>query len=109
MKIANWAIQDPVTKKYNIGASLLQLAISLTSKIDLRSAAQPYLRMLYHKVDEGVMLTVRIGLERMYVEQIESRHEVRQVADIGTRLPCGQELLAKLYWHIWKNMILKQY
>jgi DNA-binding IclR family transcriptional regulator len=49
--------------------------------------------------DETITLNVRSGLERVCIEQVESRHEVRWVAEIGRILPLhsgvtGRVLLA---------------
>ena len=95
---------DLATKRYSVGAGLLELAFVLVSHFELRTASLPYLKMLYSKVTEGVMLTARVGLERMYVEQIESQHELRQVVEMGKRLPLwlgapGKAILAYLEAH----------
>lgn len=87
LKNAEWVFQDPITKKYSIGSGLQELAVSLVSQLDLRNASQPYLEMLYREVNENVMLTTRVGLERMYIEQIQCDHELRQVVEVGKRMP----------------------
>ena len=101
LKEEGWASPDPSSKKYKVGSGFLGLAVSLLSRSDFRNVSLPYLKMLQEKVDEGVMLAIRIGLERMYIDQIESRHELRQVAELGTRMPlwlggAGKAILAHL-------------
>jgi DNA-binding IclR family transcriptional regulator len=101
LKEEGWASLDPSSKKYKVGNGFLGLAVSLLSRSDFRNVSLPYLEMLQKKVDEGAMLAIRIGLERMYIDQIESRHELRQVAELGTRMPlwlggAGKAILAHL-------------
>ena len=71
LKNADWVLQDPITKKYSVGSGLQEIAVSLVSQLDLRNASRPYLEMLFREVNENVMLSARIGLERMYIEQIQ--------------------------------------
>jgi DNA-binding IclR family transcriptional regulator len=59
----------------------------LVSLLDFGNASLPYLERVFKKVTEGVMLTAPIRLERMYIEQIESQHELQQVAEVGKHLP----------------------
>lgn len=87
LKNADWVLQDPITKKYSVGSGLQEIAVSLVSQLDLRNASRPYLEMLFREVNENVMLSARIGLERMYIEQIQCDHELRQIVEVGKRMP----------------------
>jgi len=46
LKNAKWVIQDSDTKKYSLGSTLLELGLSVTSRLDLRSASLPFLNKL---------------------------------------------------------------
>ena len=87
LKNCEWVNRDQISKKYSIGIRLLEIAFSLVSQIGLRNVSLPFLEFLYNKVKEGVMLSTRIGLERMYIEQIQSDHELRQIVKLGERMP----------------------
>ena len=82
-----WVTRNPKTKTYTFGNRLLELSFSLVSQLNLANVSLPYLKELYHNVNESVMLTARVGLERMYVHQIQSSHELRPVVELGMRLP----------------------
>lgn len=101
LESSEWIGRDHVTKKYKVGIHLLELAMSLISKIDLRNASLPFLEQLNSKVNENVLLSARVGLERIYIEQIQSHHELQHKADLGKRLPLwlgstGKAMLAYL-------------
>lgn len=86
-----WVTQDPETQRYTLGGNLLELSLSLLSKLDLRSFGLSYLSELSLATNETGMLSLRVGLERMIVDQVPSYHEVRHLGEPGKRLPlwCG--------------------
>jgi DNA-binding IclR family transcriptional regulator len=91
LKESGWVIRDPETKRYRPGVGLLELALSLISQLDLKTVAAPFLEKMGREVDEGVTLSTRIGLERIYIHHIQTEHELQQVVSWGKRLPlwCG--------------------
>lgn len=101
LKNAQWVDQDPITKKYTLGMGLQELGVSIVSRLNLRNVSLPYLSELSNVTGETAMLTARVGYERIYVEQIESSHDVRQIVEIGKRYPLwagapGKVILANL-------------
>jgi DNA-binding IclR family transcriptional regulator len=87
------------TERYALSWSILGLSSSLTKRTNLRTASLPFMVDLRDLTGETVCLGVRVGFQRMAVEQVESLHEVRWVANIGARLPLhmgatGKALLA---------------
>jgi DNA-binding IclR family transcriptional regulator len=46
LKNARWVTQDSDTKKYSLGSTLLEVGLSVTSRLDLRSASLPFLNKL---------------------------------------------------------------
>lgn len=95
-----WVLKDPVTGMYTLGIGILQLGLTLLSNLNLRSVSLPYLTELRDTTTESVMLGIRVGLERMYVDSVESLHLVRYVAPLGKRLPlwAGAAGKAMLAW-----------
>jgi IclR family acetate operon transcriptional repressor len=101
LKDAEWFIQDPETKRYRPGIGLLELALSLISQLDLKTVAVPFLEGLRNTINEGITLTTRVGLDRIYIYHIQSDHELQQVVSWGKRLPlwagaAGKAILAYL-------------
>jgi DNA-binding IclR family transcriptional regulator len=96
-----WVLKDPVTGMFTPGIGVLELGLTLWSKLSLRSISLPYLTELRDITGESTMCSIRVGLERIYVESIESLHLVRYVAPLGKRLPLwagatGKVILAHL-------------
>jgi DNA-binding IclR family transcriptional regulator len=101
LKNAEWVVQDHVTRKYEIGTCLLEFALSLSSQVDLKDVSLPFLRLLNSEVKEAVMLSARVGFEKIYIEQIRSNYELQHIVELGKRLPLwagasGKAILAYL-------------
>ena len=101
LKSAEWVVQEPLTKRYKVGTRFLEVALSLTSQIDLKDVSLPLLRSLHSEANESVMLSARVGLERIYLEQMRSDYELQPIVEIGKRYPLwlgasGKAILAYL-------------
>jgi DNA-binding IclR family transcriptional regulator len=91
--------QELDSQRYSLSWAVLSLARSLSARADVRTLAYPHMLKLRDISDETITLNVRSGLDRVCIEQVESRHEVRWVAEIGRILPLhsgvtGRVLLA---------------
>lgn len=88
---AQWVTQDSDTERYRIGNRMLELGLSILSNMDLRSASLPYLNQLRDATTETACLSLRMGQELIFIDQIQGGHEVRLVVALGRRLPmwCG--------------------
>jgi DNA-binding IclR family transcriptional regulator len=87
LKRTEWVMQNRITKTYSVGNGLLELAISLVTQLDLRKISLPYLETLNRETRETALLSMRVDLERMDIEQMQGDHEVRQIVELGKRLP----------------------
>lgn len=83
--------RDPGTQRYRLGHKLIHLGNLSARQYQLRDLALPVMRRVWEKSGETVTLSIRIGDQRMYLDQIESLEEVRVTVDIGRPLPlyCG--------------------
>jgi IclR family acetate operon transcriptional repressor len=93
--------QDPVTRGYAAGPSLIDLGLSAVRSIDVRSHLLPYMERLCDEVDETVQLMVLEGSDCLFLDAIESRQVLRTASRVGVRLPAytvsgGKALLAEL-------------
>jgi IclR family KDG regulon transcriptional repressor len=79
--------QRSETEGYRLSWSVLALGRSLNARGNLRSAAVPFMTELRDLAGETVSLNVRIGHERMCIDQVESTQEVRWVPPIGVPSP----------------------
>ncbi len=84
-------IQDPETQRYSLGVKIFEIGGLAQSNLDLRTASLPYMHQLRDIIGETVTLNLRVGFDRMYIEQVQGIHEVRQVPELGKRVPlwCG--------------------
>lgn len=93
--------QDPVSAKYAPGPWLLDLALAYLRRLDLPHVALPFMHRLRDETRETVTLSIRDGMTRIYVTQVESPQEIRQTVETGRRLPLlpggsGKAILAFL-------------
>ncbi len=75
------------TEGYALSWSVLALGRSLNARANLRTVALSFMTELRDLSGETVSLNVRIGQERMCIDQVESTQEVRWVARIGVPSP----------------------
>lgn len=75
------------SERYALSWSVLALGRSLNARANLRTVALAFMTELRDLSGETVSLNVRIGQERMCIDQVESAQEVRWVARIGVPSP----------------------
>jgi len=95
------AVQDPVSRKYRLGPRTLTLGMAYRERLDLRNVALPHMRALRDATDETVGLSVAVGHERMFIEEVQSQSELRAHSELGFPYPLwtgapGRVLLAHL-------------
>ena len=91
--------QDAQTRSYFIGPGILRL--SRFWRHDLRSICRPHLKSLLDQFDETVCLIEPRGLDRICIDVLETRKELRVVAELGRVQPIysgasGRVILAAL-------------
>ena len=96
-----WVVKDISTGFYSPGIGMLQLSTRLLSNIDLRSISLPYLEELRDITHETTQLSIRVGLEQMFIESMESLLPIRLVTALGIPTPLwsgatGKSMLAFL-------------
>jgi DNA-binding IclR family transcriptional regulator len=94
-------VQDPVSRKYRLGPKTLTLGMAYRERLNLRNAALPHMRALRDLTNETVGLSVAVGHERMFIEEVQSQSELRAHSELGVPYPVwkgapGRVLLAHL-------------
>ncbi len=79
--------QNPDTRAYALGASVLVWAGVYSSTLDVRNAALSAIDRLHRDTQETISLYILQGDERVCVERRESPQTVRLVTRVGRRLP----------------------
>jgi DNA-binding IclR family transcriptional regulator len=82
-----WVSQDQVTRRYKIGNGLVNIGLLLASHLYLPKIALPYLYELSEITDETSVLSVRIGYEHIFVQQVPVKHYHHQTVTLGKRNP----------------------
>lgn len=77
----------PRTRRLRLGSAVLTLHAAFSSEAEIRELARPHLTRLRDKTGETSCLHLPLGKERVCVAQVESRAELRWVANVGTRFP----------------------
>ena len=98
-------VRDPLTKSYVLGPGCLRLGHSFVSgRGGFEAFAREPLRRLWSQTGETVAVHVRLGRQRVCVDELPSAEDVRYVSEVGTSAPihlgsAGRVLLAYLPAH----------
>lgn len=92
---------NPVTERYTLSSGILRFQRLFTAGSFLALMAMPFMVRLRDLSGETVTLSLRVGLHRMYIDQVVSEHQVRMSAELGVLLPLhvgavGKAILAFL-------------
>ena len=92
---------NPLSRRYSIGPKLLELARVGAENVAVSTEALPHMRWLRDQTGETVLLSIRLGFEYVYAQQLESTHEIRRTVQIGRSGPLhcaapGKVILAYL-------------
>lgn len=79
--------QNPSTKQYSLGFTLLELGTKVLRDHNLVDFAKPYLQQLAEKTKELACLCVVDGKDAIYVDKIDSQHPIRFNVDAFRRFP----------------------
>ncbi|TCC51489.1 IclR family transcriptional regulator [Kribbella pittospori] len=98
---AGYLAFDEVDRKYRIGLRLWEAGQAYVRGRDLARLAQPYLHSAQTAINETVQLAILDDMENIYIAKVESKHPLKLVSEIGSRLPAyatglGKVLLAGL-------------
>jgi DNA-binding IclR family transcriptional regulator len=82
-----WVSKDRVSQKYKVGDELVTFGILLTYRFSLPKITIPYLYELSDITNETTALSIRIGYERLFVQEVPAKHDNRQTVVLGQRFP----------------------
>jgi len=80
-----YVARDSVSGQYRLGTRLAYLGERSTGTLDLRHVARPVLEELHRRFRETVNLAVLDNDHIVYIDMIESDHELRMAARVGAR------------------------
>lgn len=82
---------------YRLGPRLLRLASRAMRELPMRDLAHPVLEWLANVTGESAQLYVRSGDERVCIDAVESRNELRTIVPLGMSLPLSAGSAAKVF------------
>jgi IclR family pca regulon transcriptional regulator len=97
--------QDPATRKYQLGARVLDLGFAMLGSLGLREIAAPHLRRLTDATGHTSNLAIRDGADVILIDRVRGRpgryHHLEFALHVGSRIPAycsatGKALLAYL-------------
>jgi DNA-binding IclR family transcriptional regulator len=99
--VRNRYVEARPDRRYGLGYAALRLGRGNYSNLELRARALPHMRTLHHDTWETVTLSVLVGRERVYVDQLVSPQEIKLAVELGRPFPLhagasGRAILAFL-------------
>ncbi|MFZ0215465.1 MAG: IclR family transcriptional regulator [Candidatus Dormiibacterota bacterium] len=74
-------------RTYEVGSALLRLCAVNLPRLELRQICRPHMERMSRQSGETVVLAVPVDDDYLFLDRIESQHEVRQTVALGTRFP----------------------
>jgi DNA-binding IclR family transcriptional regulator len=101
MERKGFVLQDQLTKRYELGYKIAQLAATPTGQSNVRWLAIDEMKRLHALTDETVTLSLLVGSERVYIDEMQSTQPIRRTVEIGKPIPlhsgsAGKAMLAFL-------------
>lgn len=91
--------QDPATKIYFLGLTLMDLNAQLSNQLDFRKVAEPILRDLAEKTKQTAHLVILDRDEVVYVDKVETQQQaggLKMASRIGSRNPAHSSAVGKV-------------
>ena len=90
-------MRDPLTKKYKLGFTLLEIGRSAYSRIDLQTSARPVTEELMEKTQTSVFLGILNWDQVTILDVVESRQGLNITAPIGSTIPLFAGAVGKVF------------
>ena len=90
-------MRDPLTKKYKLGFTLLEIGRSAYSQIDLRSSARPVMEELMNKTQTSIFLGILNWDHVTVLDIVESNQDLKITAPVGTTMPMIAGAVGKVF------------
>jgi DNA-binding IclR family transcriptional regulator len=91
------AMRNPLTKKYKLGFTLLEIGRSAYSQIDLQTSARPVTEELMEKTQTSVFLGILNWDQVTILDIVESRQDLNITAPLGSTIPLFAGAVGKVF------------
>ena len=90
-------MRDPLTKKYKLGFTLLEIGRSAYSQIDLKTSARPVTEDLMEKTRTSVFLGILNWDHVTILDIVEARQDLNITAPVGSTIPLFAGAVGKVF------------
>jgi DNA-binding IclR family transcriptional regulator len=90
-------MREPLTKKYKLGFTLLEIGRSAYSQIDLKTSARPVTEELMEKTRTSVFLGILNWGHVTILDIVESRQDLNITAPVGSTIPLFAGAVGKVF------------
>jgi len=90
-------MRDPLTKKYKLGFTLLEIGRSAYSQIDLQTSARPVTEKLMEMTQTSVFLGIQNWGQVTIMDIVESRQGLNITAPLGSTIPLFAGAVGKVF------------
>jgi DNA-binding IclR family transcriptional regulator len=90
-------MRNPLTKKYKLGFTLLEIGRSAYTQIDLKTSARPVMEALMEKTQTSVFLGILNWDHVSILDIVESRQDLKITAPVGTTIPMLAGAVGKVF------------
>ena len=87
--------RDPVTKRYELTAKVLEIGFSALANLQLPELAQPYLERLRDRTNGSAHVGILDGGDVVYVGRAAARSILSSTIHVGSRLPAHATAMGK--------------
>ena len=90
-------MREPLTKKYKLGFTLLEIGRSAYSQIDLKTSSRPVTEELMEKSKTSVFLGILNWGQVTILDLVESRQDLSITAPVGSSIPLMAGAVGKVF------------
>ena len=90
-------MRNPLTKKYRLGFTLLEIGRSAYSQIDLQTSARPVTEELMERTQTSVFVGILNWGQVTILDIVESRQDLNITAPVGSTIPMFAGAVGKLF------------
>jgi DNA-binding IclR family transcriptional regulator len=87
LKALGYVRQEATTSRYELSLKTWELGMKVVGRSLIKRCAQPFMRNLNQQFHEGVNLSILVGDDILYLDNLPSAYPLRPTASPGARVP----------------------
>ena len=86
-KVLGYVRQDLATSRYELSLKTWELGMKVVGRSVIKRSAQPFMRSLHQQFQESVNLSILVGNDVLYLDNILANYPLRPTSSPGARVP----------------------